>query len=281
MAAVIQNKKPTFNPIYQFNQIGNNVYQQVAKKKAKIEINDHFRIIRKGETGGFIYLSGNPEINSRQKHDIALANAGARPQNTWIDANSTLRGDFRLPMNSIIERSNINVENDFALILNNSYLKQARLQIKPNTSVSITKSDFIKSDLRTQPCDEREIVYINQSSISNTKLEPVHSCQTIEDSILNNIKLRGNSDIDASCLEMKEQQALLRNVSAHGTDIFLDKAILIASDCDIKEQTFTDKQAVKNYLVIKNDQLRAERLPHSVPTKSTNTKKPSQTELDL
>ena len=281
MESLTQNKKTAFNRIYQFNKIGENIYQQVAQKKAKVEINDHFRILRKGETGGLIYLSDNSEINAKQKQDIALSNAGARPQNTWIDANSALRGDFRLPMNSIIEHSNINVKNDFALILNNSYLKQVRLHIKPNNSVSITKSDLIKTDLQTKPCQEQEIIYINQSSIKNCKLEPVHSCQTIEDSILDNLKLRGNSDIDASCLEMKEQQALLHNVSAHGTDIFLDKAILIASDCDIKEQKFTDKQAVKNYLVIKNDQLRAERLPHPVPTKPANTKKSSQTELDL
>lgn len=267
----------TAKSLYGYEEVSPNVYQQVAYKKGKIHINDHFKLLTKGERGGLLRLSKNKVIQAKQKRDINLSNTGKLTQNTWLSKDSSLNGDFKLPLNSLIMHSQINAKNQHSVLIDSSYFNHTGLSIAPDTSVSIIKSELINSSVKTKPSKEEQVLFINNSSLNKTRLLPENSSQMIVDSILSNVHVRGNSDIDASCLEMKKQSALLNNTSAHGSDVMLDNAVLIISDSDIQEQKFTDKQAINGYLVIKNDQIRGERQTQSASTKT----KSDQTELDL
>lgn len=251
-------KTQTKTPLYYYEEVGPNTFQQVACRDGRIRVDDHLKMIAKDERGGFLHLSDNQVIQDKQKRDIKLSNECKLEQNTWISANSSLRGDFKLPLNSILNRSQIRAENQHSVLVDRSYLDNTSLKIRPDTSVSILKSELINSKIETMPSDEEQVLYINGSDLKKTNLKPVDSSQMILDSSLNNVDIKGNSDIDASYIQMQEQTGKLTNTSVHGSDILLKDAVLIVSDSDIKEQQFTDEQALNGYLVIKGDCMRAE-----------------------
>lgn len=263
------------NPFYQYQEIRPNVYQQIAQKDGRVVVNDQLKIVTKGEHGGLLRLSSKDVVRDKQKHDIALSNAGNLVQNTWLSKDSSLAGDFKLPLNSLILHSRVRANNQHAVLIDNAYFNNARVKIEPDTNVSITNSDLTNSEISTKPSQDEQVLFINNSKLNKASLTPVDSSQMIVDSMLDNVKVRGNSDIDASNFKMAAQQAFLHNTSAHGTDVMLQKGVLIISDSDIQEQTFTDKQAINGYLVIKNDCIRGEK-----PLQAKTAKKTDDLEMD-
>ena len=57
--------------------------------------------------GGTLQLSSKFPIRKRQIRDIKAANKGLLAQKTWLDENSSLKGDWRLPQDTIFENSQI------------------------------------------------------------------------------------------------------------------------------------------------------------------------------
>lgn len=260
----------TVKPFYQYQEISPNVYQQIAQKDGRVVVNDHLKLVTKGEQGGLLRLSSKDVVRDKQKHDIALSNAGNLVQNTWLSKDSSLTGDFKLPLNSLILHSHVKADNQHAVLINDVFFNNTRAKIEPDTNVSITNSELTNSEIRTKPSKDEQVLFINNSVLNKTSLTPVDSSQMIVDSTLDNVKVRGNSDIDASNFKMTTQPAFLHNTSAHGTDVMLQKGVLIISDSDIQEQSFTDKQAINGYLVIKNDCIRGEKPSSTKTSKKTD-----------
>lgn len=102
--------------------------------------------------GGILQLSSKFPIRKRQIRDIKAANKGLLAQKTWLDENSSLKGDWRLPQDTIFENSQIEIDSPQATILNYSKFKDTKLQAK-NAQVLVSNSSFNKSCLELTNAD--------------------------------------------------------------------------------------------------------------------------------
>lgn len=261
-------------PLYNYEEIRPDVYQQVANHQGEIKVHDHIKMINTGERGGYLQLSNNATIRDKQLHDIALTNSGVWNHNSWLSHDSVLKGDFKLPFDSIIEHSRIAANSNHALLINDSFLNHAKIKILPNTSASIVTSDLKNSKIVASATTQEQVLFVSQSKLDKMDIQAKDSSQMILNSELYNAQFRGNCDIDTTYLAADET-AKLSNMSSHTSDIELHKAMLIANDSDIDQQSFRDDTAINNYLVIKNNHIRGEQLTQ------TGKQQPSHKAHDL
>lgn len=263
------------NNLYNYEEIKPNVYQQVANQQGTIEIQNattkHVKTLNKGDRGGYLKLSDNDVIRAKQIRDINLVNSGTLKHNSWLSYDSTLQGDFKLPINSIIEHSKISAKSDHALLIDDSFLNKTNVVIEPGTSASIIASELKNTDIVTNNSNmhKGQVFFINESRLHDVKCEAQDSSQIIMDSELHNTQLRGNCDIGTSYVSADEQ-AKLSNMSVQHTHVGLHKATLIASDSDLNNQELSDETAVHNYLIIKNNQIRGKQFKNNKTKESTN-----------
>lgn len=251
------------SPLYLFKQVDADRYQQVALRKGKISSNGLSYIVNKGDLGGFLELSQNDEIRQKQIRDINASNDNKLPQTTWLNPQSSLTGDFKLPFGSIFIRSNLHadvhtnahVKDQHAVVIDQAYLKNSNLHVKADTSVSIYGSDLVDCKMHTQPSQEDQGLFIQNCKLCNVQLNPVDSSQMFINSQVHNADFKGNSDIEDSLIDTKIT-SIFHDVKSKQTTIATDKASVMVSDSDLIKRNLTDRNAIHDYLIVKNSQVR-------------------------
>lgn len=262
------------NALYQYKALSDNLYQQVAIKDGVIKSNYAQEQISANQKGGYLKLSDNVIIKKKQLHDIQASNQGLLPQNTWISNNSSLTGDFKLPLNSILHNTKIMAKNQHAVLIDNCYLENNRLNIAPDTSVTIANSKLIDNIIETKPSFQEQVILINQSKLIKMKMQPINGSQMIVNSNLTNVNLKGTNDLCNTRINTNEV-AVLNNNDISNSKINLQKAKLIMNDSDLKNNHLSDKNAIHDYLIIKQNNIRGTK------TQIVHNKLPKTEQLDL
>lgn len=250
-------------PLYVFKQVGTDTYQQIALRKGKIVAHGQSQIVNKGELGGFLELSQNNLIRQKQIRDINASNANKLPQTTWLNPQSSLAGDFKLPFGSLFVHSNLradihtnaHVKEQHAVVIDQTYLENTNLHIQPDTSVSIYGCEFFDSKMHTKPSQNEQGLFFKNSQFHNVDFSPVDSSQMFTESQVNHAKFKGNSDIEQSLIDTKAG-SVFHDVFLKQTKMLTNKANVMVSDSDLVKRTLTDRDAISNYLIIKNNKIR-------------------------
>lgn len=195
-------------------------YRQVATDSADLKVNQHNYTVNKGDLGGLFYLSSKPEIKQKQTRDLTNMLNGKLTQNTWLDRNSSLKGDYQVPLNSVLINTQITSKTHEPLVLDNTYSKNSQIKVKQadfssyNTNLDQAKFDLNNSTLALANSDLKNMqavqvsnsqTLIENSNLDHVKMLPNGASQLVTDSKLKHATIGQNVSINHSNLDMKDK----------------------------------------------------------------------------
>lgn len=216
--------------------------------------------IAKGEKSGPITLSTKDDISDRQL--VSLLHMTSDDYNApfmWLDEKSSLKGDFELPIDSILINSNIS--GDITII--DSLIKDSNIEITNSDANKVCKALCVDSsldnvivsvnnednqlNLQTDP-----IFYIGESQLRNVDIMYENNLQVMgvrDKSYINNVNMSGYVDVDSSILESKDDSYKhnFSNVKLTGASLQTENTILTL---DSIEASNTSLEPVENTLDI-------------------------------
>lgn len=171
---------PRTKSFYKFEAAGPNAYRQVASRNYALSYNNKPYIIKKGEKGGFFYLSKDPKIRQYQLLDLQLALNGKLAQKTWLDKNSSLKGNYRVPQSLLMVNSQGNFKGRDSAVLNNSALVNSKINSDKNNLVVISYANLNHTNVKMPAAEEKQVLMIDTSNLNYAKLRPQMSSQILQ-----------------------------------------------------------------------------------------------------
>lgn len=181
---------PRKKSFYKFEAAGPNAYRQVALRNYALSYNNKPYIIKKGEKGGFFYLSKDPKIRQYQLRDLQLALNGKLAQKTWLDKNSALKGNYRVPQSLLMVNSQGNFKGRESAMLNNSALVNSKINSGKNNLVVLNYANLNHTNVKMSTAEEKQVLMIDTSNLNYAKLRPQMSSQ-----ILQNVSTGPNKNV--------------------------------------------------------------------------------------
>lgn len=185
------------NRLFNWVKTGESTYRQKAKQSSEISVAGITQQIKKGDLGGAFKLSSNPKEALLQRQDLLLSNEGVYGSNLWIDKDSSLSGNIKVPRNGLFINSNVQVEpNGQSAILNDSVLHNSNLKTNKNVQLFVTDKTLLDNvNLDAKSKTPKNAIY-QHSSLSNTNHDLQNSDLLIKDSNLVNVNTKDNCNLN-------------------------------------------------------------------------------------
>lgn len=171
---------PKTKSFYRFEAAGPNAYRQVASRNYALSYNNKPYLIKKGEKGGLFYLSKDPKVRQYQLRDLKLGLNGKLAQKTWLDKNSSLKGNYRVPQSSLMVNSQGNFKGRESAMLNNSVLVNSKINSDKNNLVVLNCANLNHTNVKMPTAEEKQVLMIDTSNLNYAKLRPQMSSQILQ-----------------------------------------------------------------------------------------------------
>lgn len=165
---------------YRFEAAGPNAYRQVASRNYALSYSNKLYNIKKGEKGGLFYLSKNSKVRQYQLRDLQLALNGKLAQKTWLDKNSSLKGNYRVPQSLLMVNSQGNFKGRDSAVLNNSALVNSKINSDKNNLVVLSYANLNHTNVKMPAAEEKQVLMVDTSNLNYAKLRPQMSSQILQ-----------------------------------------------------------------------------------------------------
>lgn len=125
-------------------------------------------------------MSKDPKIRQYQLLDLQLALNGKLAQKTWLDKNSSLKGNYRVPQSLLMVNSQGNFKGRDSAVLNNSALVNSKINSDKNNLVVISYANLNHTNVKMPAAEEKQVLMIDTSNLNYAKLRPQMSSQILQ-----------------------------------------------------------------------------------------------------
>lgn len=171
---------PKTKSFYKFEAAGPNAYRQVALRNYALSYKNKPYMIKKGEKGGLFYLSKDPKVRQYQLRDLQLALNGKLAQKTWLDKNSSLKGNYRVPQSTLMVNSQGNFKGNESAMLNNSVLANSKINSGENNLIVLNYANLSHTNVKMPDAEEKQVLMVDTSNLNYAKLRPQMSSQILQ-----------------------------------------------------------------------------------------------------
>lgn len=171
---------PKTKSFYKFEAAGPNAYRQVALRNYALSYKNKPYMIKKGEKGGLFYLSKDPKVRQYQLRDLQLALNGKLAQKTWLDKNSSLKGNYRVPQSTLMVNSQGNFKGNESAMLNNSVLANSKINSGKNNLIVLNYANLSHTNVKMPDAEEKQVLMVDTSNLNYAKLRPQMSSQILQ-----------------------------------------------------------------------------------------------------
>lgn len=171
---------PKTKSFYKFEAAGPNAYRQVALRNYALSYKNKPYMIKKGEKGGLFYLSKDPKVRQYQLRDLRLALNGKLAQKTWLDKNSSLKGNYRVPQSTLMVNSQGNFKGNESAMLNNSVLANSKINSGKNNLIVLNYANLSHTNVKMPDAEEKQVLMVDTSNLNYVKLRPQMSSQILQ-----------------------------------------------------------------------------------------------------
>lgn len=171
---------PKTKSFYKFEAAGPNAYRQVALRNYALSYKNKPYMIKKGEKGGLFYLSKDPKVRQYQLRDLRLALNGKLAQKTWLDKNSSLKGNYRVPQSTLMINSQGNFKGNESAMLNNSVLANSKINSGKNNLIVLNYANLSHTNVKMPDAEEKQVLMVDTSNLNYVKLRPQMSSQILQ-----------------------------------------------------------------------------------------------------